>query len=155
MVKYDANYNLIWGVQFNGPDSVAEFVGRIAVDRNLNRVYVGGGYGAGMNWIKDGLAAYDDNGNYATFVWFKTVTDHTSILADDDTHIVSYNGSVYYGNWVPNTPVKVLSDGTVDWNMTSDGVEDFVFYNGKMYVLFKNSQNKIFLFDAETGAPLN
>ncbi len=156
VAKYDANYNLIWGVQFNGTDSVEEYKGKVAVDSDNNIVYVGGGYGVGMSWIKDGIAAYEDQGNSASFLWFNTVTNHTSAFADFYTNLVAYNGSVYYGNWVPNTPVKVLSDGTIDWNMTSDGVEDFVFYNGKMYVLFPYPRsNKIYIFDAETGVPLN
>lgn len=156
IAKYDANYNLIWGAQFNGPDSAAEFVGVVAVDRNLNRVYVGGGYGRGMSWVYDGIASYVDNGNSADFLWFQRVTNHTSAIGDVGTRMVAYNSSIYYGNSVPNTPVKVLSDGTIGWNMTSDGVEDFVFYNGKMYVIFPPPRsNKIFLFDAETGVPLN
>ncbi|NOX37162.1 MAG: hypothetical protein GXO78_06445 [Calditrichaeota bacterium] len=156
IAKYDANYNLIWGVQFNGPDSAAEFVGAVAVDRVNNIVYIGGGYGKGMSWVYDGIASYNDNGNSASFLWFQRVTNNTSVIGDDGTRMVAYNGSVYYGNSVHNTPVKVLSDGTIDWNMTSNGVEDFVFYNGKMYVLFPYPRsNKIYIFDADTGAPLN
>jgi len=157
VAKYDANYNLIWGVQFNGPDSVAEYKGKLAVDRNANMIYVGGGYGIAMSWVKDGIAAYVDNGNSADFLWFRTVTNNISLaLADLYTKVDTYNSSVYYGNSAPNTPVKVLSDGTVSWNLSSNGVSDFDFYDGKMYVLFPYPlSNKIYIFDADVGIPLN
>ena len=155
VIKYDANYSMVWGIQFNGPDSVGDFVGNVAVDKVSNYVYISGGSGYGMQWIKDGIAAYIDNGNSVSFAWYSRVTNYTSALPDYESRLISYNGDVYYSNNYSNTPVKIQSDGIVLWNLNSDGVSDFDFYNGKMYVLFKDNQNKIFLFNVDTGAPLN
>ncbi len=155
VVKYDANYNSIFGFQYTTPDSVEDYFPEIAVDRTNNIIYVGGGYGISMNWIKDGISAFD--GSSGNFLWFIEVDNGTGYIATPVSILERYNSSVYYGNKERGpAPIRIATSGNVEFSISSSGISDIDFYNGKMYVLFPYPHsNKIFLFDAETGVPLN
>ncbi|MHB2151046.1 hypothetical protein ACX8XP_18520 [Calditrichota bacterium LG25] len=153
VAAYDENYNFLWGTQYNNniPDSVEDYDPVIAFFNDI--IYLGGSYGWSMQWLKDGLAAF--NAGDGSFLWFiDLVGSITHYIYSNTVAIAADENGIYYGNFDP-APIKVSHNGQVEWRLPYN-CEDLDVHNGVIYFLKPPPEsNKIFLFDAETGVPLN